>query len=136
MVYIFFNKLFMYTFFETGNTVCTICLTFPFKMWKKESMCWTNLRHQCYVIQGTENLFRKRKMFVSLMENKHPISDLWYCLFVASLLRPNVMKGDRNKSIECGAKRLMLKGYNKKAMVFQNIKFIMLRLHDWAGRME
>ena len=40
------------------------------------------------------------------------------------------MKGDRNKSVECAAKELMLKGYNKKAMVFQNTKFIVLRLHD------
>lgn len=54
---------------------------------------------------------------------------------MASLLRSNVTKGDKEKRIECVIKHLMLKGYNKKAMVFQNTKFTMLRFHDWVGRM-
>lgn len=44
------------------------------------------------------------------------------------------MRGVSNTRIECVTKTLMLKGYNKKAMVFQNTKFTMLKFHDfeWA----
>lgn len=38
--------------------------------------------------------------------------------------------GDRNKGMECVTNNLMLKGYNKKAMVFQNAKFTMLSFYD------
>lgn len=67
-MYIFFNKLFIYTFFETGNTTCTYTFNISIQDVKKNPSAEQILDINV-VTQGIDDLFQKRETYSLLPWN-------------------------------------------------------------------